>query len=209
MVQTVQASNLSLYEVEEKFNLVQVEASSFFPEWQSNLPEISEDEKQCLDRSRADFLSLIKYPLHEEIVKLSILAPLLSLALLLRFPFYPQAEAEIKIAVEDGEEIVRGKVDLRILLKRLCVVVIESKNKQFSIDVALLQALTYMMATPNDEQPIFGFVTNGKHFQFIKLVKQSTPQYALSDEFTIANRDNGLYQVLQILKRLKELVQQN
>lgn len=206
MVQTVQASDLSLYEVEEKFNLVQVESLSFFPEWQGNLPEISEYEKQCLDRSRADFLSLIKYPLHEEIVKLSILAPLLSLAGLLRFPFYPQAEAEIKIAVEDGEEIVRGKVDLRILLKRLCVVVIESKNKQFSIDVALPQALTYMMATPNGEKPIFGFVTNGKHFQFIKVHIPS--QYALSDEFTIANQDNGLYRVLQILKRLKELVEQ-
>ena len=206
MVQTIQASNLSLYEVEEKFNLVQVEALSFFPEWQGDLPELSGDEKQCLDGSRADFLSLIKYPLYEEVVKLSILAPLLSLAGLLRFPFYPQAEAEIKIAVADGEEIVRGKVDVRILLNRLCVVVIESKNKQFSLDVALPQALTYMIATPNGENPIFGFVTNGKHFQFIKLVKQGKLQYALSDEFTIANQENQLYQVLQILKRLKELV---
>ncbi|MDF5732048.1 MAG: hypothetical protein PUP92_29615 [Rhizonema sp. PD38] len=37
---------------------------------------------------------------------------------------------------------------------------------------------------------------------------QGTYQYALSDEFTIANHENQLYQVLQILKRLKELVQQ-
>jgi hypothetical protein len=208
MVKTTQASDLSLYEVEEKFNLVQVKTLSFFPEWQLDLPELNEYEKECLDRSRDDFLSLMKYPLHEEVVKLSILAPLLSLAGLLRFPFYPQAEADIKIAVEDGEEIIRGKIDIRILLKHLCAVVIEAKNKQFSVDVALPQALIYMMATDdNNEKPVFGFVTNGKHFQFIKLIKQDTPQYALSDEFTIVNQENGLYRVLQILKVLKQLVQ--
>lgn len=206
MVKTIQASELSLCEVEEKFNLVQVTTQSFFPEWQFDLPELNEYEKECLDRSRNDFLSLMKYPLHEEVVKLSILAPLLSLASLLWFPFYSQAEADIKIAVEDGEEIIRGKIDIRILLKRLCSVVIEAKNKQFSVDVALPQALIYMMATDNDEKPVFGFVTNGKHFQFIKLIKQDTPQYALSDEFTIANQQNGLYRVLQILKLLKQLV---
>ncbi|BAZ08671.1 hypothetical protein NIES4071_04760 [Calothrix sp. NIES-4071] len=89
-----------MYEVEEKLNVVQITTLSFFPEWQLYLPELSEYEKQCLDRSRDDFLSLMKYPLHEEVVKLSILAPLLSLAGLLRFPFYPQAEADIKIAVK-------------------------------------------------------------------------------------------------------------
>ncbi|MBE9129344.1 MULTISPECIES: hypothetical protein [unclassified Coleofasciculus] len=40
-------------------------------------------------------------------------------------------------------------------------------------------------------------------------LQQELPQYALSDEFTIANRENGLYQVLQILKRLKDLAQQD
>jgi hypothetical protein len=209
MVQILQASDLFLYEVEEKFNLQQVESAQFFPEWQGELPPLSDHEKQCLDRSRADFLSLAKYPLHEEIVKLSILAPLLSLAGLLRYPFYPQAEAEVKIAVEDNDEVVRGRVDVRILLKRLWTVVIESKNKQFSIDVALPQALIYMMSGAREEQPLFGLVTNGKHFQFIKLVQQECSQYALSDEFTIANRDNGLYPVLRILKQLKDVVQQS
>ncbi|NEP60772.1 MAG: restriction endonuclease subunit R [Symploca sp. SIO2G7] len=208
MVQVLQASDLSLYEVEEKFNLQQVEQLQFFWEWQGELPELSTHEKQCLDWSREDFLSLAKYPLHEEIVKLSIVAPLLSLAGLLRYPFYPQAEAEIKIAVEDKDEVVRGRVDVRILLKRLSIVVIESKNKQFSIDVALPQALVYLMSGARQEKPLFGLITNGKHFQFIKLIKQECPRYALSDEFTIANRENGLYQVLRILKRLKEIVQQ-
>ena len=207
-MQTTQASDLFLYEVEEKFNLTQVENLSFFQEWQQEMPELSDYEKQTLDRSRADFLSLMKYPLHEEVVKLSVLAPLLSLAGLLRFPFYPQAEAEIKIAVSDGEEIVRGKVDVRILLKRLCVVVIESKNKQFSVDVALPQALTYMMAASSEGKPVFGFVTNGKHFLFIKLLKQEASLYALSDEFTLANQNQELHRVLQVLKYFKNIVQQ-
>ncbi|NET55531.1 MAG: restriction endonuclease subunit R [Symploca sp. SIO2E6] len=208
MVKIMQASNLSLYEVEEKFNLQQVEQWQFFWEWQGELPELNTHEKQCLDWSREDFLSLAKYPLHEEIVKLSIVAPLLSLAGLLRYPFYPQAEAEVKIAVEDEDEVVRGRVDVGISLKRLWTVVIESKNKQFSIDVALPQALVYLMSGAREEKPLFGLVTNGKHFQYIKLVRQESPQYALSDEFTIANRENGLYPVLRILKQLKAIVQQ-
>jgi len=208
MVQTIQASDLTLYEVEEKFNLRQIEEPQFFLEWQGDLPELSDYEKQCLNDSRLNFLSLSKYPLHEEIVKLTILAPLLSLAGLLRYPFYPQAEAEIKVAVEDDGEVVRGRIDVRILLKRLWAIVIESKNKQFSIDVALPQALVYMMANPNQDRSTFGFVTNGKHFQFIKLVEQDQPKYALSDEFSIANQRNEIDRVLQILKRLKNFVQE-
>jgi len=136
MVQTIRANGLALYEVKEKFNLHQTDDLEFFPEWQNELPELTDYERQCLDRSRADFLSLLDYPLHEEVVKLTILAPLLSLAGLLRHPFYPQAEADIRLEVPNEDEIVRGKVDVRILLNRLWAVVIESKNKHFSLDLA-------------------------------------------------------------------------
>jgi hypothetical protein len=130
-----------------------------------------------------------------------------SLAGLLRYPAYPQAEAEMQIEVEDTDEIVKGRIDVRILLNRLFAVVIESKNRQFTVDVALPQALTYMLDRAVREDPVYGLVTNSKHFQFIKVSRQGSPRYALSPKLSLASEGNGLYQVLQILQRLKAEVE--
>ncbi len=205
MAQAIQASVLTLHDVKEKFNLQQVQEQQFFWEWQDDLQEPTNAEKQWLDQVKADFLALEDYPLHEEIVKLVVLAPLLSLAGSFRHPFHPQAEAEVRISAEDEGEIVRGKIDVLVLQRQLWVAVIESKSKQFSVSEALPQALFYMMGNPSIEKPTFGFATNGSHFTFIKLTKQDTPKYALSDEFTIKRRENELYSVLSVLRRLGEL----
>jgi hypothetical protein len=77
MVQVVQASQLELYEVEEKFNLRQALDEDFFPEWQGVTPELMPSEGQWLDQVKADFLYLLKYSLHEEVVKLVVLSPLM------------------------------------------------------------------------------------------------------------------------------------
>ena len=80
MAQSIQASELTLHEVKEKFNLQQVADERFFWEWQEDLPEPTDAEKQWLDQVKADFLYLTEYPPHEEIVKMVVLSPLLSLA---------------------------------------------------------------------------------------------------------------------------------
>lgn len=204
MVQIIQASELTLHDLKDKFNLEQVEDEQFFREWQDGLPEVTTVEKQWLDRVKADFLSLREYPLHEEIVKMVVLAPLLSLAGFFHYPFHP--EAEVKISAEDEDKIVRGKIDVLVLREQLWVAVIETKNKQFSVDKALPQALFYMMGSPNTQKATFGLATNGSHFTFIKLIQQETPRYALADEFTLNRRGNELCSVLSVLKRLGELV---
>ena len=206
MAQVIQASELSLHDVKKKFHLQQVEDEDFFREWQDSLPELTDAEKQWLDRVKADFLSIKEYPLHEEIVKLAVLAPLLSLAGFFRHPFYPAAEAEVRIATEDEGEVVRGRIDVLALQRQLWVVVIESKNKQFSVEEALPQALLYMLDSPNSLQQTFGLSTNGSEFLFIKLIKQDTPQYGLSELFTLRRRKNDLYSVLSVLKSLEDLV---
>lgn len=70
------------------------------------------------------------------------------------------------------------------------------------------QALAYMLANPDPEQPVFGLVTNGSELIFIKLTRQNTANYALSEVFSLYKRKNELYQVLSILKRLGQLVNQ-
>ena len=80
MVQVLQASELTLNQVESRFDLRQVDASDFFPECQVSLPQLTDFERQLLDQARSDFRYLAKYPVHEELVKMVVLAPVLSAA---------------------------------------------------------------------------------------------------------------------------------
>lgn len=58
-----------------------------------------------------------------------------------------------------------------------------------------------MLANPQPEKFVFGLVTNGQEFQFLKLMQQDSPIYAMSDLFSIY-RGQDLCPVLQILKRI-------
>jgi hypothetical protein len=53
MVQTIQAKDITLKELRTIFNLKRVEDEQFFREWQDNLPEINELEKQQLFKRTA------------------------------------------------------------------------------------------------------------------------------------------------------------
>ncbi len=208
MAQIIPARDLTLHDVKVKFGLKQAEDTQLFPEWIDQLPEISDLEKRSLDQVKTDFLYLAEYPIPESLVSLVVLSPLLSLAGFYRPPFRVTTEAPVQIAAEDEGEIVQGRIDVLVLQNQLWVLVIESKRGSFSLEPAIPQALSYMMANPNPDKPAFGLVTNGSNFRFIKLTKQDTPQYALSDEFII-DRRNDLYIVLSILKRLGAFLTQD
>jgi hypothetical protein len=50
-------------------------------------------------------------------------------------------------------------------------------------------------------------ITNGREFRFIKLNKDaSNTSYTLSRVFTLSESENHLYEVLQILKSLGQMV---
>lgn len=201
MSTVLQAHQLTLHDVKTRLGLQRSTDSNFFWEWQQELPKLSSAEQGWLNQVKADFLGLEEYPLHEEIVKLTVLAPLMSLAGFFRRPFYPQAEVQIELAVEDSNEIVKGRLDVLVLQQQLWGVVIETKRKQLSLSAALPQALTYMTRSPS--RPVFGFLTNGSDFQFVKLAQGS---YSLSDKFTLERQENELYQVLKILRRLGQVI---
>ncbi|WP_366828974.1 hypothetical protein [Nostoc sp. NMS2] len=71
---------------------------------------------------------------------------------------------------------------------------------------AIPQALTCMLANPHPENSAYSLVMNGEDFQFIKLIKQDQPMYALSDRFTLYRRKNELYKVLNILKKIGQVL---
>jgi hypothetical protein len=86
MVQTIQAQNIKLHDLIEEFGLQRTEDEQFFREWQDDLPELTNLEKQALDEVKADYLHLSEYPILEPIVKLVVLSPLLRLAGFYRVP---------------------------------------------------------------------------------------------------------------------------
>jgi hypothetical protein len=206
MVQKLQAKEINLRYLIDNYGLQRVRSSEFFKEWQENLPEVTDVEKQWLDRVQEIYYNLIDDPpVLENAVKLTIISPILFIAGLFERPFQVKAEKSIAIQEEDEGRIIEGRIDILIMKANLWVTVIESKQLSFSTDEALAPLLTDMLADPNPETPTFGMIATGANFSFVKLVRGENPQYARSAELVISNPGNDLYRVLQILKRLSQL----
>lgn len=208
MAQTLKAKEISLYELEENFGLQLITEANFFSEWLENLPALTEVEKQSLERVKSNYLNLTKRrSMSEEAVKMVVLSPLLDLAGFYQPPFEIETEAPVEISAEDDGVIIKGNIDVLVLQKRFWILVIESKSTKFDVMTALPQALTYMLDNPSSKQPIFGLLVNGREFVFLKLIHQEKPQYSRSYSLSI-ERSEELEQVLSILKRLGQLINQ-
>jgi predicted type IV restriction endonuclease len=205
MVQTMAADKLTLYELEQQFALQHVSDAQFFPEWQSDLPALTPQEAQRLERLQAVYANLSRRSVLESTIKMAIVSPLLDLAGFFLPPFYVNTEEEIHITAQEDDLLVRGRIDILVLKDQFWVLVIESKRAEFSLKVGIPQALAYMLATPQPARPLYGMVTNGSNFVFLKLVRQNIPRYARSHEFILEQR-NDLETVLQILKRFAAIL---
>ncbi|MEG4496034.1 type I restriction endonuclease [Microcoleus sp. F10-C6] len=206
MTQSIQAKTLTLLDVETKFDFQLCEDEQFFREWIDDLPEISDDKKRALNNVKAGYINSVKYAMLEDTVKMVVLAPLLFLADFYLSPFHIEAEKSVELTIEDEDTIVRGSIDVLLLLKSFWVVAIEAKRSQYSVEAGLPQLLFYMLNDPSPEPVTFGLLTNGSSFRFIKMTKRDTPQYAVSKLFDIANPGNELYEVFRILKRLAGII---
>ena len=193
----------SLAEAESKLNLNRTEDEDFFTEWQSQFPLLSDSEETVLERLRRRLLyQRADGELLEGAVTLLVASPLLELAGFYDPPFKMKAEAAIEIAIDDGEETLRGRIDILILQNQLWVMVLECKKTTISTRSGLPQALAYMMANPDLDKPRFGMLTNGDDVLFVKLMAQPMPQYALSRGFSIYTVASELRSAFQILKHL-------
>ena len=207
MIQIIQATNLTLRDLKTRYSFQKMADDQFFREWVDNLPELTDLEKQLLDRVKANYLHLAERPMLENTVKMVVLSPLLDLAGFYQPPFDIDSEREVSLAIsaEDEGVIFKGKIDVLVLHEQMWVLVIESKRAKFSLEPGLPQILGYMLDNHNPKNSTFGMVTNGSNFRFINLTKQGTPQYALSDEFII-DRQGDFYHVLRVLKHLGQLI---
>ncbi|WP_211178600.1 MULTISPECIES: type I restriction enzyme HsdR N-terminal domain-containing protein [Brasilonema] len=172
MVQTIQAKDINLAHLSEKFGLERIEDEQFFRDWQDNLPELSDLEKQLVDEVKGEFFHLSQYEILEPVVKMVVLSPLLKLAGFYRPPFYITAEKGIEIVSEDEGTIVRGQIDILVFHPPFWIITIEAKRAQYSLEAAIPQVLAYILGSPDSRKPVFGFLTNGREFQFLKLTKK-------------------------------------
>jgi hypothetical protein len=142
----------------------------------------------------------------EGTIDVILVSPLLELLGLCDPPYKIRAEKYVQIEIEEGDRRLQRLIDVLVVQDRLWLVLIESKRFGFSVLQALPQTLAYLSATPQRDRLAFGLITGlittGEDFLFVKLDGRSR-QYDLSDKFTLTTRrDNQLYTVAQVVKRL-------
>lgn len=160
-----------------------------------------------LDRYKQRFLAhRYRGNLSEGTVDRLLVSPLLDLAGLYEPDFAIDTETTVEVVAEDDEQIYRGRIDALVIKDRFWVLVIEEKATRFDMENAIPQALTYMVGNPNLNQPVYGLATNGNHFAFLKFQQRSQREYAMSDTFSLRSRHNELYEVLQVLKQIRDRI---
>lgn len=200
----------TLAEAEQRFRLTKTEDEAFFPEWQVDLPVLAAVEQTALDDLRRRYLYQRSVgQLLEGTVTLLLASPLLTIAGFYDPPFRVRAEESVQLVLNDGEEVLQGRIDVLVLLNRFWVVVLESKKTALSVWAALPQTLAYLMANPQPEQPGFGMVTNVDEILFVKLVQADSQQYAVSRVFAPLAFRQELDNALQILKRISQVVDES
>ncbi|MDJ1174805.1 restriction endonuclease subunit R [Roseofilum capinflatum] len=205
MPTTIPAQDITLEALQEHFGLQLTPDPDFFLEWQQNLPELSDREKQTLQRVCSHYFNLVsRRPLLEEGVKMVILSPLLDLAGFFQPPFSIRTETPVELSVEDEGLIIRGRIDVLVIQQHLWILIIEAKSTKIDIMEALPQALSYMLKSGQQTKPIFGFLLNGREFVFVKLQPSDPPIYSRSYALSI-ERPYELEQVLSVLKTISQL----
>lgn len=199
----------TLAEVETRLGVSRNEAVDIFPEWRETLPELSSADLDRLSLLRQRLLyHRADGDLLEGAVMLLVASPFLELAGFYDAPFKLKAEVAVEVTVDDGEEVLRGRIDALILQQNFWVLVLEAKKTTISTRSALPQALAYMMANTQTERPTFGMMTNGDDVLFVKLTTRPYRQYSLSRVFSLYTLTEELQIVLQILKRIGKAITQ-
>jgi hypothetical protein len=205
MVQTLAVTDhiTSLAEAEALLGISPSRDPAFFSEWTVDLPALMESQQQRLDQIKQRYLYHRQYGhLLENAVNFLVISPILELAGFYDPPFHLRSEVSVKFELEDQDETVyRGWIDALIVQADLWVILVEAKRTSFNMTLALPQALTYL-ATARPSMPRYAWVSNGEYSMFVKLDRG---EYAFSDDFSLNRRKNELYDVLQILDRLKGL----
>ena len=194
---------LTLADVSDRLKLQVSLDRNFFSEWRQELPDLTQSERGEIDRLQARFAAhRYRGRVAEGAVDKLLLSPLLDLVGFYEPEFEIRAEETIIFEVRDRDEILRGRMDTLIIRDGLWVLVLEAKRTAM-----VPQALAYMMASPHPDRPVYGLVSNGEEFIFLKVLASPTQIYSTSKLYaTFFPPDSqDLAEVVQVLKQIKTL----
>jgi hypothetical protein len=201
-------SRASLDDLKQRFNLTPASSDAFFAEWYADVPSLSDAEQGTIEEIYQRFRRhRDRGTLSEGTVNQLLVAPLLTLAGLYDPPFFVTSEPTVMLEVKRDGELLRGRIDTLVLQGRLWVLVVESKDS-ISFTAALPQALAQItnqaLAHPDQPTPIYGLISSGNEFMFLKLQAGDPPIYDSSDVFYLLHpRRNQLLNVFGMLKQIR------
>ena len=198
---------LTTADVEDKFNLSPNPDPTFFPEWYQDLPKLTPSEVEALERLHQRFAAHRRRgTISEGAVDKLLVSPLLDLVGFYEPDFSIRTEESVQYALYGDDEILRGRIDTLIIQDQFWVLVVEAK-RTIMVSLAVPQALAYMMCNSNPARSVYGMVSNGDEFIFLKVNAMPQPEYASSKLyslfFPLGNRD--LHEVFRVLKQVKDL----
>jgi hypothetical protein len=185
----VSKTMLTLADVGEKLELAVTADPLFFVEWRQELPELTIEEVGMIDRLQARFAAhRYRGTVAKGAVEKLLLSPLLDLVGLYKTnqnepEFEIRTEQSVVFEVVDGDEVLRGRMDTLIVRDNFWVLVVEVKRTIMAalvVPQALACMLTNMMCGPLPRQPVFGMVSNGEEFIFLKVGAGAVSQYSTS-----------------------------
>ncbi|MGD1901224.1 MAG: restriction endonuclease subunit R [Geitlerinemataceae cyanobacterium] len=178
MVNVVHASSLTLGEVQQQFQLderLETDLSQFL-----ELQPLTEAQTARMTGIQQNWKRYYRNgKVTEGAVKILSVSPLLTEAGYLANPeLRLSLEEQVnEIEIEDGDRVIRGRMDMlvcRDLGDRapLCVLVIEAKNSAVNAMEGLPQLLVYMQSFLEHQEFVWGLVTNGSDYVFVRLERE-------------------------------------
>jgi len=195
MTQNLEASQLSLNDVRRLLKLDEGEADSltdFF-----SLEPLSESEQQELLKIRQNFRRyLAAGKVSEEMVKFLVLSPLMRLTGFFDVPVVLTMEDSIPIEVEDGETLIKGRLDIlavngpdvEIGATQFWILVVEAKNSAIDSWAGLPQLLTYAFKSLQQQPSVWGLTTNGRNYQFVRVTRGNPCTYQILPELSLIDK---------------------
>jgi hypothetical protein len=210
MTLTVEASNLSLNDVQRLLKLEERPIGSFIE--YLTLQPLTELEQQDLLRISNDYQRyLAAGKVSEGLVKFLTLAPLMRSAGFYDLQIRLTMEDVVAISIDDEDTSIKGRMDILAINNAQAntappfwILVIETKNSLVDVLQGLPQLLTYAYKSLEQQQSVWGLVTNGLRYQFIYLRQDTPPSYQLMPLLNL-NESEDAIQLLQVFKAICQL----